>query len=903
MAMNERYEPRSIEPRWQSRWEEAGAFRAGRRSAAEKRYVLEMFPYPSGAMHMGHGRVYTIGDALARHLRMRGYDVLHPIGFDALGLPAENAAIKDGRHPAERTRENIVAFRGEMEKLGYSFDWDREIVTADPGYYRWNQWFFLKMLERGIVYRRRGKANWCTGCQTVIANEQVVDDDRCERCESPVVEKVIPEWAFRITAYAQDLLDGLEELQEWPERITTMQRNWIGRSDGADVDFVVPGAEPIRVFTTRVDTIYGCTYLVLAPEHPLVETVTRPERRAEVRAFAERMRKTDVLERTGENAPKEGVFTGASAVNPFTGEKVPVWIANFVLAEYGTGAVMSVPAHDQRDFEFAKRYALPIRVVIQPAKGGRIPGADALGKAFPEDGVLQDSGPFTGLGSAQARLRMSAHAEEKGFGKAEIRWHLRDWGFSRQRYWGTPIPIVYCEEHGAVPVPEKDLPVVLPEKAIITGTGEPPLAKVREFVDTTCPRCGKPARREVETMDTFVDSSWYYARYLSPRDETRPFDPTLAKRWLPVDVYVGGPEHAVMHLLYFRFWHRVMHDLGLVREKEPCRRLVTQGIVNGPDGRKMSKRWGNVVTPGPMVDKYGADTLRLFILFAAPPEKDIDWSDEQVDGLFRFLSRVWRLFHARQDCFDARRAGGAVPPATAAQLEPVSARRAQGQPDEAAPERAGGSGGADPPATAAQLEPVSARRAQGQPDEAAPERAGGSGGAVPPATNDWLELRRRTHRTIRRVTEGFEGDLKFNTGIAALMELVNALYALEPRADAERAAVREALVALATLLAPFAPHAAEELWHEVMGPAARERLLSEEPWPAFDPALVAADTVTIAVQVNGKLRGEVQAAVTAGEAEVRALAEADDKVRSHLAGKALRRVVFVPKRLINFVVG
>ncbi|HET8541599.1 MAG TPA: leucine--tRNA ligase [Anaeromyxobacter sp.] len=831
MSMNDRYEPKSIEPRWQRRWEEAGAFRAGRRPSAQKRYVLEMFPYPSGAMHMGHGRVYTIGDALARYLRMRGFDVLHPIGFDALGLPAENAAIKDGRHPAERTRENIVAFRGEMKRLGYSFDWDREISTCDAEYYRWNQWFFVKMLERGIVHRREGKANWCTGCETVIANEQVVDGDRCERCESPVVQKVIPEWAFKITAFAQELLDGLDQLGEWPERITTMQRNWIGKSVGAEVDFAIPGAPPLKVFTTRVDTIFGCTYVVLAPEHPLVEQVTTSERRAEVRAFVDRMRKTDAIDRMGENGPKEGVFTGAHAVNPYDGQKVPVWIANFVLAEYGTGAVMSVPAHDQRDFEFARKYGLPIRVVVQPAKGEKLPAGDALERAFTEDGVLEASGPWTALGSAQARDRMAAEAAAKGFGEATVRWHLRDWGFSRQRYWGTPIPIVYCPEHGAVPVPEDQLPVVLPEKAVITGKGEPPLAKVPEFVNTTCPRCGKPARREVETMDTFVDSSWYYARYLSPHDDRRPFDPEAARRWLPVDTYVGGPEHAVMHLLYFRFWHRVMRRLGLVHEDEPCRRLVTQGIVNGPDGRKMSKRWGNVVTPGPMVDRYGADTLRLFILFAAPPEKDIDWSDEQVEGLFRFLARVWRLFHARQDCFQAR-------------------------------------------------------------DAALAEAAG-----------DFLELRRRTHRTIKKCTESFEGELKFNTGIAALMELVNALYGLEPKADAERAAVREALVALATLLAPFAPHVAEELWHEVLGAAARERLLSDAAWPAFDPALVAADTVTIAVQVNGKLRGEVQAPVSAGEAEVRALAEAEERVKAHLAGKTVRKVVFVPRRLVNFVVG
>ena len=869
MSMNERYEPRSIEERWQRRWEEAGVFEAGSRAGAEKRYVLEMFPYPSGAMHMGHARVYTIGDALARYLRMRGFDLFHPIGFDALGLPAENAALKDGRHPAERTRENIDSFRADIKKLGYSFDWDRELATCDPEYYRWNQWFFIKMLERGLVYRRTGTANWCTGCLTVLANEQVVDDNRCERCGSQVVDKVVPEWAFRITAYADSLLQGLDGLTEWPERITTMQRNWIGKSVGAEVDFQVVGsAEKVRVFTTRVDTIYGCTYAVLAPEHPLVEKVTVPERLAEVRAFVERMRRTDIVERTGEGAPKEGVFTGAFAVNPYQGEKVPLWIANFVLAEYGTGAVMSVPAHDQRDLEFARTYGLPVRVVIQPERGQRLPAGEALERAFTDDGITQDTGQWSGLPSAEARARMAEHARQKGFGEATVKWHLRDWGFSRQRYWGTPIPIVYCDDHGAVPVPEKDLPVVLPEKAIITGTGEPPLAKVPEFVNTTCPTCGKPARRETETMDTFVDSSWYYARYLSPHDDTRPFDAAMAEQWLPVDVYVGGPEHAVMHLLYFRFWHRVMHELGLTHEDEPCRRLVTQGIVNGPDGRKMSKRWGNVVTPGPIVQKYGADTIRLFILFAAPPEKDIDWSDEQVEGLFRFLSRIWRIFHARQDCFSAPDIGG--------------------------------------------------MRAKGRADEPATERAAG-GGPQAKASDPFLELRRKTHRTIKKVTEAFEmraggaggqvppastaGELKFNTGIAALMELVNELYALEPKADPDRAAVREALLAVAALLAPFAPHAAEELWHEVGGSAVRDRLLAVEPWPAFDPALVAADVVTIAVQVNGKLRGEVQAPVSAGEGEVRALAEAEARVQAHLAGKSVRKVVFVPRRLMNFVVG
>jgi leucyl-tRNA synthetase len=832
MSMNERYEPQSIEPRWQKRWTEAGVFKAGRRPDAEKRYVLEMFPYPSGAMHMGHARVYVIGDALARHLRMRGYDVLHPIGFDALGLPAENAALKDGRHPAERTRENITTFRADMKLLGYSFDWDREIVTADPAYYKWNQWFFLKMLEKGIVYRREGKANWCTGCNTVIANEQVVDG-LCERCSSPVIDKIIPEWAFKITAFAQDLLDGLDTLTGWPERVTAMQRNWLGKSVGAEIEFAVAGRETkIRVFTTRVDTINGCTYVVLAPEHPLVGELTTPERRGEVAAFVERMRKTDAVQRTGEGAPKEGVFTGAYAVNPYTGEQVPVWIANFVLAEYGTGAVMSVPAHDDRDFEFARKYGLPVRVVIQPAHGERIPSGDHLSQAFTAEGVTEASGPFSGLATPTAREKMAAWAQEQGFGHPTVRWHLRDWGFSRQRYWGTPIPVVYCPEHGIVPVPEDQLPVVLPEKAIITGTGEPPLAKVPEFVNTTCPRCGKPARREVETMDTFVDSSWYYARYLSPHDATRPFEPAAAKRWLPVDVYVGGPEHAVMHLLYFRFWHRVMKQLGLVFEDEPVRRLVTQGIVNGPDGRKMSKRWGNVVSPGPLVQRFGADAARLYVLFAAPVEKDIDWSDEQVEGIQRFLARAWRAFQGNQASFRA-------------------------------------------------------------PLEAA-------GGAQGP----FLELRRRTHRTVKRVTEGFEGDLKFNTSIAAMMELVNELTGLpDAQEEADHAAVREALEALASMLAPFAPHVAEELWHELLGPAARDRLLAEGPWPTFDPALTESDVVTIAVQVNGKLRGSVQAPAAAGEADVRALAEREERVQSHLAGKTIRKVVFVPKRLLNFVVG
>ncbi|HZI13660.1 MAG TPA: leucine--tRNA ligase, partial [Myxococcus sp.] len=590
MAMNERYEPQAIEGKWQARWDREGIFRAGTRPGAPKKYILEMLPYPSGKMHMGHVRNYLIGDVYARYFLMRGFDVLHPMGWDAFGLPAENAAIKDGVHPAVRTAENIASFKTEMKSLGYSYDWEREVNTSQPEYYRWNQWFFIKMLERGLVYRRFSKVNWCTGCFTVIANEQV-KDGVCERCDSPVVDKEMPEWAFRITRYSQDLLDALDTLKEWPDRITSMQRNWIGRSDGAEADFRVQGHDAsIRVFTTRIDTIYGCTYVVLAPDHKLVAQVTTPERRAEVEAFAKKMAAQAKTERLGEDAEKEGVFTGAHAVNPFTGQPVPIWIANFVVSDYGTGAVMSVPAHDERDFAFARKYSLPVKVVIQPASGDKLPAGDTLEAAYTEYGVLVDSGEYSGQPSEAARKAMAAKLEGEGRGKATVTYRQKDWGFSRQRYWGTPIPIVYCEncdpKREGIPVPVEQLPVRLPEidtQAVLTGKGEPPLAKVASWVNTTCPKCSGPARREAETMDTFVDSCWYFARYLSPKFDVAPFDPNEAKRWLPVDVYVGGPEHAVMHLLYFRFWTRVMKLLGLSPVDEPVKRLITQGIVNGAD--------------------------------------------------------------------------------------------------------------------------------------------------------------------------------------------------------------------------------------------------------------------------------------------------------------------------------
>ncbi|HVG57694.1 MAG TPA: leucine--tRNA ligase [Hyalangium sp.] len=832
MAMNERYEPQAIEGKWQTRWEEAGVFRAGTRPGAPKKYILEMLPYPSGKMHMGHVRNYLIGDVYARYFRMRGYDVLHPMGWDAFGLPAENAAIKDGVHPAVRTQENIDSFKAEMRSLGYSYDWAREVNTSKPEYYRWNQWFFIQMLERGLVYRRFSKVNWCTGCLTVIANEQV-KEGVCERCDSPVMDKEMPEWAFRITRDSQALLDGLDQLKEWPERITSMQRNWIGRSEGAEVDFAVQGSnEKIRVFTTRIDTIYGCTYVVLAPDHRLVAKVTPPDRRADVEAFAAKMAAISKMDRTAEGATKEGVFTGAHAINPFNGQPVPIWVANFVLSDYGTGAVMSVPAHDARDFEFARKYNLPIQVVIQPATGDKLPSGDKLEAASTEYGVLVDSGEFSGLASEEARRKMAAKVEAEGRGKATVTYRQKDWGFSRQRYWGTPIPIVYCEkcdpERRGIPVPVDQLPVRLPEidtQAVLTGKGEPPLAKVASWVNTTCPKCGGPARRETETMDTFVDSCWYFARYLSPKYDAAPFDPVEAKRWLPVDVYVGGPEHAVMHLLYFRFWTRVMKELGLSPVDEPVTRLITQGIVNGSDGRKMSKRWGNSVVPASIVKKYGADTARTYVLFAGPPERDFDWSDAQVEGAFRFLKRVWTLAATHEGVAGSKHTGAFEGKA--------------------------------------------------------------------------LEIRRAAHKCLKRVGEAIER-LSFNTAIAGIMEYINALYAEgTPETPAEKAAMAEAIQILAVVLTPFAPHIADEL-SEAYGSKA---FTVNQEWPAFDPALVVDDEIPYAVQVNGKLRAEIKVPADAAEADVRAVAEADERVKAAVAGKTVRKFVFVPKRLVNFVVG
>jgi leucyl-tRNA synthetase len=822
--------PQSIEPKWQERWEKENLFKL--KGQGEKRYILEMFPYPSGKMHMGHVRNYLIGDVLARYYRARGFDVLHPMGWDALGLPAENAAIQDGRHPAERTRENVAHFKAEMKSIGYSYDWDREITTSDPEYYRWNQWFFLKMRQMGLVYRRMNRVNWCVSCATVIANEQV-KDGLCERCNAVVELRQMPEWAFRITRYSQKLLDNLDQLTEWPDRVTSMQRHWIGRSPGAEIVFKIDGVDDaaLSVFTTRADTLFGVTYLVVAPDHPLMQRLVNDETRQAILEFAAAQAKNAGKQKRDEEPEKEGVFTGAYAIHPFTGAKVPVWAANFVVSDYGTGAVMSVPAHDQRDFEFAKKYGLSIRAVIQKTPEASI-DVTALEEAFVNDGVMVNSEGFTGLSSEKGRAAIAAALKDKNLGGPAVTFRQRDWGFSRQRYWGTPIPIVYCDRcdpaHEGISVPEDQLPVRLPDidvSKVLTGRGEPPLAKVPEFINTICPICGGPARREAETMDTFVDSTWYFARYLSPHLKTAPVDAEVAARMLPVDIYVGGPEHAVMHLLYFRFWTMVMKALGLVTVEEPVKRLVTQGIVNGPDGRKMSKRWGNVVSPRDIVSKHGADAARTFVMFAGPPEKDIDWSDEQVEGCARFLNRVWRLAYANVK---------------------------------------------------------SARFADALGNE--------SGRA--------LDIRRAAHRALQKVTDDIER-LSFNTAIARVMELVNTLTPIKPETDAEEAAMAEAIRLMAVMLSPVAPHLAEE----ISASYGATECLQLQGWPAFDAALTSQTEVAYAIQINGKLRGEIHVAPEMGKDEILALAKADAKISAQLEGKAIRKEIFVPNRLINLVVG
>jgi len=818
-----RYDPRALEAKWQRRWEDTHAFAARVEPGAPAYYVLEMFPYPSGRIHMGHVRNYSIGDVIARQRRMAGYRVLHPMGWDAFGLPAENAAIQHGVHPARWTADNIDHMRRQLRRLGFSYDWERELATCDPRYYRWEQLFFLRMLERGLAYKRRSVVNWCARCATVLANEQVVDG-RCWRCDGPVTERELEQWFLRITAYAEELLRDLDRLSGWPERVVTMQRNWIGRSAGAEIRFPLDARSgDLAVFTTRPDTLFGVTFMSLAPEHPLVpELVAGRPAAQEIAAFAARARATSRAERS---AGKEGIATGAFCRHPLTGARLPIYVANFVLMEYGTGAVMAVPAHDQRDFELARAYGLPVRVVVQP-EGERLDPA-AMDAAWEGPGRLVDSGEFTGLESEPAKERIAAALAARGQGGPTVSYRLRDWGISRQRYWGAPIPVVYCERDGTVPVPERELPVVLPEDVALTGTGGSPLAAHAAFVHLTCPRCGGPARRETDTMDTFVESSWYFARYCSPRSDDVPFAPAEVDYWLGaegVERYIGGIEHAVLHLLYARFFTKALRDLGFLALDEPFRDLLTQGMVI-KDGAKMSKSKGNVVDPDYLIERYGADTARLFCLFQAPPEKDLEWSDQGVEGMHRFLNRLWRLVHA-------------LAPRLAAPGTPLPA------------------------------------------DPAPVDR----------------ELHRRAHETIRRVTDDVAERLHFNTAVAAVMELVNALA--DAAASASPAVLREAVDTTLVLLAPFVPHIASELWEA----AGHARPLDAEPWPAADARALARELVEVPVQVSGRLRGRVTVAADATEEQVLAAALADPQIQAHVGARPVRKVVFVPGRMLNLIV-
>ncbi len=842
-----RYNPTEIEPRWQAKWDAQPHLYAAEphTSGKPKFYCLEMLPYPSGQLHMGHVRNYAIGDALARFMRMRGYNVLHPMGWDAFGLPAENAALKNNTPPREWTLKNIEQMKVQMRRIGYSYDWaGTEIATCLPDYYRWNQWFFLKMVERGLAYRRSSKVNWCPQCATVLANEQVVGGC-CWRHEEQIVEqRELEQWFLRITKYADELLDGLDVMPGWPEKVRTMQRNWIGRSEGAEVEFRVTAmanTPPIRVFTTRIDTIFGATSVQLAPEHALVKEWVKTDAGL-AKAVEAMIAEQKAAREAGDigNIEKHGVATGKTAINPFNGETLPIWVANYILADYGTGAIMSVPAHDARDFEFATKYGLAVKRVVVPAGGAE---ETALPYGEDEGAVLVDSGEWTGESCVVAQERMARFAEEHGFGKKTTTYRLKDWGVSRQRYWGTPIPMVYCERGheglkagGVVALPESALPVLLPEQIEITQEGGSPLGKVPEFVHTTCPVCGGPARRETDTMDTFVDSSWYFYRYTDARNGSAPFDSEKANYWFPIDQYIGGVEHAILHLIYSRFWTKVMRDLGLIANAEPAERLFTQGMVI-KDGAKMSKSKGNVVSPDLMIEKYGADATRMYALFAAPPDRDLEWQEEGVAGISRFLARVYRL---------------------------VGKYKPEGGCSESASQRVS-------------------------------ELASGGAGQ---------KLLRTLHQTIAKISVDFNGRWHFNTCIAAIMILVNEIYAAEAAMDAGEvgaATVAELLRTLTLLLVPFAPFLAAELWKEL----GETSDVFQQAWPVADAELAKESEIEVPVQVNGKLANVITLAADAAEEAIKAASLADEKVAARLEGKTIVKHLVISKasgKLVNLVV-
>ena len=822
--MAESYDFRSIERTWQRRWDESGIYRASDDEGRPKYYALEMLPYPSGDLHVGHAKNYTLGDAVARMMRMLGYNVLHPMGWDAFGLPAENAAIQRGADPNVWTRENIANMQRQVRLMGTSYDWSREIATCDPEYYRWNQWLFLRLYEQGLAYKREAPVNWCPNDQTVLANEQVIDG-RCWRCDHVVERRNLSQWFLKITSYADRLLDDLEKLEGWPERTRAMQRNWIGRSEGTQFSFGIENSqERIAVFTTRVDTVFGVTYLAVAPEHPVVEKIVTKKQSNAVREFAESLKARSELERTS-LMEKQGIFTGAYALNPLSHERIPIWVTNYVLAEYGTGAVMGVPAHDERDFDFARKHGLPVAQVI--AAPGTAPDAP-LQQAYVEDGRLIASGDFTGMSSVRARKAITDRLTALGLGEAQVNYRFRDWLVSRQRYWGTPIPIVYCERCGEVPVPDDQLPVVLPSDVPITGEGSP-LARDPNFTNTACPKCGGAARRESDTMDTFFESSWYYLRYLDPRNERLPWDPAKAARWMPVDQYIGGAEHAVLHLLYSRFFYKFFHDRGWVSgPDEPFTRLFHQGMVLY-NGEKMSKSRGNVVGIDQTAETNGVDAMRLFLLYVTPPEDTSDWTDEGISGRVRFLNRVWR---ACEPFFD---------------------------------------------------------------------RARNSDARTLPAVEDPQEkaLLRAVHVAAKSaIDETLSRRFHYNATIAKLDEYVNALTPLE-QSRPDSPAVAYAVHALPLIIAPFAPHIAEELWAR-MG---HETSVHLQEYIEPSEAALAVDEITLVVQVNGKIRARIQTAPGIGEDDAFALAMEQSAVQAQLDGKQVRKRIFVPGKLLNLVVG
>jgi len=857
-----KYDPVVIEEKWQKKWEEEKTFQVTEDPNRQKYYLLEMFPYPSGKIHIGHVRNYTIGDVVARYKRMKGFNVLHPIGWDAFGMPAENAAIDHKIHPAKWTHENIDHMKKQLKRMGFSYDWDREVATCEPEYYRWEQLFFIWMFEKGLAYKKRSSVNFCKKCDTVLANEQV-EGGLCWRCGMEVTEKVLDQWFFKITAYIEELLEYCEKLPGWPERVLTMQKNWIGKSYGCLVDFpMAEGNGTIKVFTTRQDTLFGATFMLVAAEHPLVMELAKGKPcEKEVQAFVEKVKKQDKLMRTSEYYEKEGLFLDSYCLNPLTGQKMPVYAANFVLADYGTGCVMAVPTHDQRDFEFAKKFGLPLIVVISPIDRTLDPAT--MAEAYVDEGVLVNSGPFDGMENTKVLESIADYLTAQGKGKRTIQYRLRDWGISRQRYWGTPIPMINCEKCGIVPVPEKDLPVILPENVVFSPEGGSPLAALPEFVNTTCPNCGGPAARETDTMDTFVESSWYFDRYCCPKCDTKPgLDRKALDYWMPVDQYIGGIEHAILHLLYSRFYTKVLRDFGVIGVNEPFTNLLTQGMVcketmKCPDHgylfpeqavngkchlcgkdviigktEKMSKSLKNVIDPDFLIKTYGADTARIFCLFAAPPEKDLEWSEQGVEGSFRFLGRLWRIF---DDYLN--------------DIKEIDPKMGNGE-----------------------------------------------------LKSELKTLRRKTHQTIRKVSIDLEDRFHFNTAISTVMELMNVLYAFQrPPADDKAAlsVIREALESAVLLLAPIVPHITEELW-QMLG---HKTNICDAPWPDYDPAIASEEEMTIVIQINGKLRSRMTVPVKEDPEKIKSDAMADEKIAIMLKNLQIKKIIYVPTKLVNIVAG